>query len=98
VCRFNDLSGIDKIAKVQAQVAGVAGIMQDNIRLVLERGDRVNELQERTQQLNEQVCGGELSLHFSLSLSLYLLLPLPPALTHTYTAHHRVQLGLNSFV
>jgi hypothetical protein len=87
VCRFNDLSGIDKIAKVQAQVAGVAGIMQDNIRLVLERGDRVNELQERTQQLNEQVCGGELSLHFSLSLSLSTSSFLSLLHSHTHTPH-----------
>jgi hypothetical protein len=40
-CRFNDLTNIDKLAKVKAQVDGVASVMQENIRLTLQRGDRV---------------------------------------------------------
>lgn len=52
--RYNNLRDIDKISKVQAQVADVTGIMQENIKLVMERGDRVDQLEERTQALNEQ--------------------------------------------
>ena len=50
--RYNDLRNIDKLAKVRAQVNAVAGIMQDNLSLMMDRGDRVDSLHDKAQDLN----------------------------------------------
>ncbi|KAJ1535001.1 hypothetical protein HK405_015861 [Cladochytrium tenue] len=41
----------NKVAEVQAQVDDVVGIMQDNIRGVMQRGENLNTLNERTDEL-----------------------------------------------
>ena len=52
--KYNDLKNIDKLARVQGQVDDVIGAMQQNIQSVLDRGDKVDQLEERTASLNEQ--------------------------------------------
>lgn len=52
--RYNDLKSIDKLAKVRSQVDEVAGVMQENIRSMLDRGDKVENLHDKAQDLNRQ--------------------------------------------
>ncbi|OWA53268.1 hypothetical protein BV898_17701 [Hypsibius exemplaris] len=42
----------DKVAGVQQQVHGVMQVMQDNINRILERGDRLDDLESRSDNLN----------------------------------------------
>uniref|UniRef100_T1J7R9 V-SNARE coiled-coil homology domain-containing protein n=1 Tax=Strigamia maritima TaxID=126957 RepID=T1J7R9_STRMM len=46
--RFKD----DKIEKVQGQVNEVAEVMKENITRVIERGDKLSDLQEQSESLN----------------------------------------------
>jgi hypothetical protein len=48
------LKNVDKLAKVRSQVNEIAGVMQDNIRSVLDRGDKVENLHDKAQDLNRQ--------------------------------------------
>jgi len=41
----------DKVKQVQAQVEEVKGIMHQNIEKVIERGDKIENLQEKTDEL-----------------------------------------------
>ncbi|XP_070582286.1 vesicle-associated membrane protein 4-like [Ptychodera flava] len=43
--------GNDNIKQVQGQVDEVVGIMQDNISKVIDRGDRLEDLQEKSEEL-----------------------------------------------
>ncbi|GAV06534.1 hypothetical protein RvY_16503 [Ramazzottius varieornatus] len=42
----------DKVSNIQQQVTGVMQVMQDNINRILERGDRLDDLEERSDNLN----------------------------------------------
>ncbi|MBA0553412.1 hypothetical protein Golob_012597 [Gossypium lobatum] len=46
---------ISKIAKVKAQVSEVKGVMMENIEKVLDRGERIELLVDRTENLRSQV-------------------------------------------
>ncbi|KAK4775533.1 hypothetical protein SAY87_023494 [Trapa incisa] len=50
---------ISKIAKVKAQVTEVKGVMMENIEKVLDRGEKIEVLVDKTENLRSQV--GELS-------------------------------------
>ncbi|KAK9068724.1 hypothetical protein SSX86_012839 [Deinandra increscens subsp. villosa] len=60
---------IDKIAKVKAQVSEVKGVMLDNIEKVMERGEKVELLVDKTDNLRNQGFGegemGQKSLIYS---------------------------------
>jgi vesicle-associated membrane protein 4 len=43
----------NKTAEVQSQVNEVVGIMQQNIDKVMERGERLDTLQNKTEDLNQ---------------------------------------------
>ncbi|KAJ1931335.1 Vesicle membrane receptor protein (v-SNARE), partial [Linderina pennispora] len=49
----NPTSGGNKGQEVQRQVDEVVGIMQENINKVMEREERLDTLQNKTEQLNE---------------------------------------------
>eukprot|EP00030_Apusomonadida_sp_AF-17_P000774 a176328_409.p1 GENE.a176328_409~~a176328_409.p1 ORF type:complete len:237 (-),score=97.20 a176328_409:78-749(-) len=51
---FNNDPAADKLASVQAQIADVKGIMVENIEKVLQRGERIELLVEKTDTLNAQ--------------------------------------------
>ncbi|XP_065176011.1 uncharacterized protein LOC135805823 [Sycon ciliatum] len=53
----------DKLTRVQDQVADVVGVMQANIGKVLDRGDRLEDLQDKTDDL----AAGALTFHKSAS-------------------------------
>ncbi|KAG8385126.1 hypothetical protein BUALT_Bualt03G0009400 [Buddleja alternifolia] len=55
---------ISKFAKVKAQVSEVKGVMMENIEKVLDRGEKIELLVDKTENLHHQV-----SLSLSLSLS-----------------------------
>ena len=42
----------DGIAKVKSEIKGVMGIMQDNISKVLDRGSKLEDLQDKSGKLN----------------------------------------------
>ncbi|KAL2507296.1 putative vesicle-associated membrane protein [Forsythia ovata] len=48
---------ISKLAKVKAQVSEVKGVMMENIEKVLERGDKVEILVDKTENLRSQDAG-----------------------------------------
>lgn len=41
----------DGIAKVKSEIKGVMGIMQDNISKVLDRGSKLEDLQDKSEEL-----------------------------------------------
>ncbi|CAI8009452.1 Vesicle-associated membrane protein 4 [Geodia barretti] len=43
--------GNEKIKQVQRQVQGVMGVMKDNISKVLERGEKLTDLQDKSEEL-----------------------------------------------
>ncbi|GAB4841523.1 hypothetical protein Ancab_022240 [Ancistrocladus abbreviatus] len=45
---------ISKLAKVKAQVAEVKGVMMENIEKVLDRGDKIELLVDKTENLRSQ--------------------------------------------
>lgn len=51
---FNSDPAADKLQSVQAQINDVKGIMVENIEKVLQRGDRIELLVEKTDELNNQ--------------------------------------------
>lgn len=42
----------DGISKVKSEIKGVMGIMQDNISKVLDRGSKLEDLQDKSGKLN----------------------------------------------
>nr|GMD98505.1 vesicle-associated membrane protein 721-like [Ipomoea batatas] len=46
---------ISKLAKVKAQVSEVKGVMMDNIEKVLDRGEKIELLVDKTENLHQQV-------------------------------------------
>jgi len=50
---FSDASKSDKFAQVKGQLQEVKGIMIDNIEKVLERGERIELLVDRTNDLSD---------------------------------------------
>ncbi|KAL8494291.1 hypothetical protein ACS0TY_025187 [Phlomoides rotata] len=55
---------ISKIAKVKAQVSEVKGVMMENIEKVLDRGEKIELLVDKTENLRSQVCCGMLFSSF----------------------------------
>ena len=53
-CRYNDLRNIDKIARVQDQIRQVTSVMHENIEKVAQRGETLDVLVKKSQNLNEQ--------------------------------------------
>ena len=51
---FSNNPSADKIGHLQAQIEDVKGVMVENIEKVLERGERIEVLVDRTDQLNSQ--------------------------------------------
>ncbi|RWW09319.1 hypothetical protein BHE74_00014733 [Ensete ventricosum] len=47
---------ISKLAKVKAQVSEVKGVMMENIEKVLDRGEKIELLVDKTENLRSQVC------------------------------------------
>ncbi|CAI0426644.1 unnamed protein product [Linum tenue] len=47
---------VSKLAKVKAQVSEVKGVMMDNIEKVLDRGEKIELLVDKTENLRSQVC------------------------------------------
>ncbi|CAA3002364.1 vesicle-associated membrane 722 [Olea europaea subsp. europaea] len=47
---------ISKLAKVKAQVSEVKGVMMENIEKVLDRGEKIELLVDKTDSLSSQVC------------------------------------------
>ncbi|KAK6284173.1 Synaptobrevin-like - like 7 [Theobroma cacao] len=47
---------ISKLAKVKAQVSEVKGVMMENIEKVLDRGEKIELLVDKTENLHQQVC------------------------------------------
>jgi hypothetical protein len=52
--KFDDLSKVDKAAKVLGQVDAVKSKMQDNIAGMLKNTEKAESLQDKSSQLNEQ--------------------------------------------
>jgi len=52
--QFNSDPGADKIATIQSQIKDVQNIMVENIEKVLERGERIEILVGKTDELNSQ--------------------------------------------
>ncbi|CAI0425308.1 unnamed protein product [Linum tenue] len=48
---------ISKLAKVKAQVSEVKGVMMENIEKVLDRGEKIELLVDKTENLHQQVSG-----------------------------------------
>eukprot|EP00735_Rhodelphis_limneticus_P000868 TRINITY_DN113_c0_g1::TRINITY_DN113_c0_g1_i1::g.14376::m.14376 TRINITY_DN113_c0_g1::TRINITY_DN113_c0_g1_i1::g.14376 ORF type:complete len:219 (+),score=53.85,sp/P18489/SYB_DROME/40.40/5e-17,Synaptobrevin/PF00957.16/2.1e-30,Longin/PF13774.1/5.4e-11,YjgP_YjgQ/PF03739.9/0.0042,Mt_ATP-synt_D/PF05873.7/0.019,NPV_P10/PF05531.7/0.061,COG2/PF06148.6/0.095,DUF3753/PF12575.3/1.6e+03,DUF3753/PF12575.3/0.082,TPR_MLP1_2/PF07926.7/1.4 TRINITY_DN113_c0_g1_i1:60-716(+) len=49
--KYDDLAAVDKVAKVQAQVDEVKGVMQENIETMLKTQDNLDDLQTKTDDL-----------------------------------------------
>lgn len=47
---------VSRLSKVKAQVSEVKGIMMENIDKAINRGEQIDELVTRTEQLHDQVC------------------------------------------
>ncbi|GER55107.1 vesicle-associated membrane protein [Striga asiatica] len=47
---------VSKLAKVKAQVSEVKGVMMENIEKVLDRGEKIELLVDKTENLRSQVC------------------------------------------
>ncbi|KAK1743755.1 hypothetical protein QTG54_005352 [Skeletonema marinoi] len=50
--QMENVEQIDKLAKMQQHVDETTAIMQNNIENILERGDKIEDLQEEAQKLN----------------------------------------------
>lgn len=50
-CRFNDLRSFDKLTEVQEKVKEITHTMEGVIEATLDRGDRVDDLDERSRAL-----------------------------------------------
>ncbi|KAB1222130.1 hypothetical protein CJ030_MR2G002692 [Morella rubra] len=48
---------ISKLAKVKAQVSEVKGVMMENIEKVLDRGEKIELLVDKTENLHQQLFG-----------------------------------------
>jgi Synaptobrevin len=53
--RFSEPGGGDQISALQSQVEEVRGVMTQNIERVLERGQRLEELMDKTNDLEANV-------------------------------------------
>ncbi|KAL6326989.1 hypothetical protein AAG906_012673 [Vitis piasezkii] len=53
---MNHPEEISKLSKLKAQITEVKGIMMDNIEKVLDRGERIELLVDKTENLQFQVC------------------------------------------
>lgn len=51
---FDDRTKIDKISEVMNQVDGVKNVMQDNIQIVLSNTEKMELMEQKTNDLNEQ--------------------------------------------
>jgi len=51
---FSDPTKADKAAKVKAQIDEVKGIMIENLESLLERGERIETLQEKTHEMDQE--------------------------------------------
>jgi len=47
---------VSRLSRVKAQVDQVKGIMMENIDKVIDRGEQIDGLVTRTEQLHDQVC------------------------------------------
>ncbi|TQE03498.1 hypothetical protein C1H46_010813 [Malus baccata] len=61
---------INKLAKVKAQVTEVKGVMMENIEKVLDRGEKIELLVDKTDNLRSQTLQGAVLSLASVSLSL----------------------------
>jgi len=52
IVQFNKTREVDNMAELHGQVEDVKGVMNQNIEKILERGENLEQLQERTTQLN----------------------------------------------
>ncbi|KAL3506349.1 hypothetical protein ACH5RR_031731 [Cinchona calisaya] len=59
---------INKLAKVKAQVSEVKGVMMENIEKVLDRGEKIELLVDKTENLRSQVSIIVKSLHVDVDL------------------------------
>ncbi|XP_045543584.1 uncharacterized protein isoform X2 [Salmo salar] len=85
-------AGSDKIRQVQSQVDEVIDVMQENISKVIDRGERLEDLQDKSDE-GHHSSGGGLSAayhHHSSDIAVSLvspgggrISPLPPILLHT---------------
>eukprot|EP01112_Ceratiomyxa_fruticulosa_P010737 TRINITY_DN2855_c0_g2_i1.p1 TRINITY_DN2855_c0_g2~~TRINITY_DN2855_c0_g2_i1.p1 ORF type:complete len:226 (-),score=39.09 TRINITY_DN2855_c0_g2_i1:300-977(-) len=50
----NNASNVDTISKIQSQVAEVKGVMESNIEKMLERGEKIEVLVDKTESLQAQ--------------------------------------------
>ncbi|CAL9210446.1 unnamed protein product [Musa hybrid cultivar] len=57
---------ISRLAKVKAQVSEVKGVMMENIEKVLDRGEKIELLVDKTESLHSQVCK-HITRHFCQS-------------------------------
>ncbi|KAK8485639.1 hypothetical protein V6N11_037893 [Hibiscus sabdariffa] len=55
---------ISKLAKVKAQVSEVKGVMMENIEKVLDRGEKIELLVDKTEDLRSQVTPIQFQMHF----------------------------------
>eukprot|EP00274_Cyanoptyche_gloeocystis_P007965 CAMPEP_0196658040 /NCGR_PEP_ID=MMETSP1086-20130531/26834_1 /TAXON_ID=77921 /ORGANISM="Cyanoptyche gloeocystis , Strain SAG4.97" /LENGTH=196 /DNA_ID=CAMNT_0041991415 /DNA_START=51 /DNA_END=638 /DNA_ORIENTATION=- len=54
---FSSDAGLDRVTKVQGQVEEVKQVMMDNIHKVLARGEKLDTILDRTEQLNANALG-----------------------------------------
>ncbi|KAK6264412.1 hypothetical protein SCA6_019846 [Theobroma cacao] len=72
---------ISKLAKVKAQVSEVKGVMMENIEKVLDRGEKIELLVDKTENLHQQVCDSH-----CLSISLTFMYQLGYSVTYELSA------------
>ncbi|KAF3675537.1 Vesicle-associated membrane protein [Capsicum annuum] len=58
---------ISKLSKVKAQVSEVKGVMMENIEKVLDRGEKIELLVDKTDNLRSQGCGAMVSTPLPLA-------------------------------
>lgn len=61
--KFSTPGNTDKVTVLQGQVKEVQGVMSQNIEAVIQRGERLDDLMDKTDELEAAVSKGDFNCH-----------------------------------